>query len=161
MKYLVHTLFAAILACSVLPAAMAGLEGFDFTGNVSEDRYKSLISELRCLVCQNQSLGDSDAELAHDLRVEVYELMDKGQSDKQVVDFLVARYGDFVLYKPPVKPSTYALWYGPFALLLIGILLLVKNVRQRGKQTEAGFSPEEQERLKRMLGDDAGQDKSA
>ena len=155
-----RTLFAMIFICATVPA-MAGLESFDFSGNVDEDRYKSLIVELRCLVCQNQSLADSDAELAQDLRVEVYELMDKGQSDEQVVDFLVSRYGDFVLYNPPVKPSTYALWYGPFALLVIGILLLVKNVRQRGRQTEADFSPEEQERLKRMLGDDADKDKSA
>ena len=132
----------------------AGLEEFDFSGNVDEDRYKELIAEIRCLVCQNQSLADSDAELAHDLRQEVYDLMQKGQDNAQIVDFLVYRYGDFVLYKPPVKPSTYWLWYGPFALLILGIIMLIKTVRQRGKQTDTGFSAQEQARLDRILGKD-------
>jgi cytochrome c-type biogenesis protein CcmH len=133
----------------------AGLEKFDFSGNVDEHRYKALIAEVRCLVCQNQSLADSDAELAHDLRKEVYQLMQQGQDDDQIIEFLVARYGDFVLYSPPVKPSTYVLWYGPFVLLVIGLVVLVFIVRQRGKQTEPSFSAEEQDRLKHILGEDA------
>jgi len=146
----------AISACCLFWAAQspAGLEKFDFSGNVDEDRYKELITEIRCLVCQNQSLADSDAELAHDLRQEVYDLMQKGQDNTQIVDFLVYRYGDFVLYKPPVKPSTYWLWYGPFALLVLGIIMLIKTVRQRGKQTDAGFSEREQARLDKILGKD-------
>jgi len=145
-----------ISACCLFWAAQspAGLEKFDFSGNVDEDRYKELITEIRCLVCQNQSLADSDAELAHDLRQEVYDLMQKGQDNTQIVDFLVYRYGDFVLYKPPVKPSTYWLWYGPFALLVLGIIMLIKTVRQRGKQTDAGFSEREQARLDKILGKD-------
>jgi len=146
----------AISACCLFWAAQspAGLEKFDFSGNVDEDRYKELITEIRCLVCQNQSLADSDAELAHDLRQEVYDLMQKGQDNPQIVDFLVYRYGDFVLYKPPVKPSTYWLWYGPFALLVLGIIMLIKTVRQRGKQTDASFSEQEQARLDKILGKD-------
>ena len=146
----------AISACCLFWAAQspAGLEKFDFSGNVDEDRYKELITEIRCLVCQNQSLADSDAELAHDLRQEVYDLMQKGQGNPQIVDFLVYRYGDFVLYKPPVKPSTYWLWYGPFALLVLGIIMLIKTVRQRGKQTDASFSEQEQARLDKILGKD-------
>jgi len=136
-------------------AGLAGLEQFDFTGNVDEDRFKELIAEIRCLVCQNQSLSDSDAELAHDLRQEVYDLMQTGQENAQIVDFMVARYGDFVLYSPPVKPSTYLLWYGPFVLLAIGFLFLIKTVRQRTRQTESDFSEQEQERLKAILGDEA------
>jgi cytochrome c-type biogenesis protein CcmH len=132
----------------------AGLEKFDFSGNVDEDRYKELIAEVRCLVCQNQSLADSDAELAHDLRQEVYDMMQKGQDNAEIVDFLVYRYGDFVLYNPPVKPSTYWLWYGPFALLVLGIIMLIRTVRQRGKQAETGFSEQEQARLDRILGKD-------
>jgi cytochrome c-type biogenesis protein CcmH len=142
-------LFRILLsACCLFWATQspAGLEKFD--------RYKELIAELRCLVCQNQSLADSDAELAHDLRQEVYDLMQQGQDNTQIVDFLVYRYGDFVLYNPPVKPSTYWLWYGPFILLVLGILMLIKTVRQRGKQTEAGFSEQEQERLNKLLGED-------
>jgi cytochrome c-type biogenesis protein CcmH len=145
-----------IIACCLLWAAQAtaGLEKFDFTGNVEEDRYKELIAEIRCLVCQNQSLSDSDAELAHDLRQEVYDLMNQGQDNSQIVDFLVYRYGDFVLYNPPVKPSTYWLWYGPFILLVLGIIMLIRTVRQRGKQTDSGFSEQEQARLDKLLGDD-------
>lgn len=135
----------------------AGLESFDFTGNVDEDRYKALITEVRCLVCQNQSLADSGAGLAYDLRLEVYELMDQGHSDEEVIDFLVSRYGDFVLYNPPVKPSTWMLWYGPFVLLLAGLILLVRNVRRRSRQHEAALSGEQQERLKSLLGDDQGE----
>lgn len=146
-----------ILALSVSMPLSAGLEQFDFSGNVDEARYKALIAELRCLVCQNQSLADSDAGLANDLRLEVYELIDQGRSDAEVVDFLVARYGDFVLYSPPVKPSTWLLWYGPFALLLVGLFLLVLNVRKRSRQDPAGFSQEEQARLRRLLGDDRGE----
>jgi len=136
-------------------AAPAGTEMFDFSGNVEKQRYMDLIGELRCLVCQNQSLADSDAELAHDLRVEVYEHMQQGKSDEEVVDFLVSRYGDFVLYNPPVKPSTYLLWYGPFVLLALGLVLLVKNIRQRDRQrrTEAELSQEEQARLDALLGE--------
>jgi cytochrome c-type biogenesis protein CcmH len=150
----IRLLFTAILLTGCASAMAAGLEAFDFSGNVDEDRYKHLIVEIRCLVCQNQSLADSDAGLAHDLRREVWELMDQGQSDTQIVEFLVTRYGDFVLYNPPVKPSTYILWYGPFVLLAIGLLVLVHTLKRRSKQTDSGFSAEEQERLKQILGSD-------
>ncbi len=145
-------LVLAILLAGYASAMAVGLEVFDFSGNVDEHRYKHLIAELRCLVCQNQSLADSDAGLAHDLRREVWELMDQGKSDAQVTEYLVARYGDFVLYNPPVKPSTYILWYGPFALLAIGLLVLIHTLRRRSRQTESGFSAEEQERLQKILG---------
>ena len=134
--------------------ATAGMEMFDFTGNVEESRYMELIAQVRCLVCQNQSLADSDADLAHDLRVEVYEHMQQGMNDAEVIDFLVSRYGDFVLYKPPVKPSTYLLWYGPFVLLAAGLVLLFRNVRKRGHQSEARFSEEERARIDALLGDE-------
>lgn len=156
MKYL-RTLLAA-LCLAWATTGLAGMEEFDFSGNVDEDRYKELIAEIRCLVCQNQSLADSDAELAHDLRQEVYDLMQTGQDNGQIVDFMVARYGDFVLYSPPVKPSTYLLWYGPFVLLAIGILFLIRTVRQRTRQSETGFSDQEQARLKAVLGKEADED---
>jgi cytochrome c-type biogenesis protein CcmH len=154
-------LFKVISLCCLFWAAQApaGLEQFDFTGNVDEEHYKELIAEIRCLVCQNQSLADSDAELAQDLRQEVYDLMQKGQDKTEIVDFLVYRYGDFVLYNPPVKPSTYWLWYGPFILLVLGIIMLVRTVRQRRKQTDSGFSEQEQARLDNILGKD-GDDKA-
>ena len=148
------TFFRSVLVALCLGWAstgLAGLEQFDFTGNVDEEHYKELIAEIRCLVCQNQSLADSDADLAQDLRQEVYDLMQQGQNDAQIIDFMVARYGDFVLYNP--------LWYGPFVLLAIGILFLVKTVRQRGRQTETGFSAQEEARLKAILGEEADGDK--
>jgi len=153
MKFLRIVLVSLGLAWA--GAGLAGMEEFDFTGTVDEDQFKELIAEIRCLVCQNQSLSDSDAELAHDLRQEVYDLMQQGQDNTQIIDFMVTRYGDFVLYSPPVKPSTYLLWYGPFVLLAIGIVFLIKTVRQRTRQTETGFSEQEQARLKAILGDDA------
>jgi len=143
------------MSINIPPAqAASGLEEFNFTGNVDENRFKALISQLRCLVCQNESLADSDAELAHDLRREIYGMMDKGQTNKQIVDFLVARYGDFVLYNPPVEPRTWILWYGPFALLAIGLLVLIYTVRKRKHQREPDFSAQEQQRLNELLGDD-------
>jgi cytochrome c-type biogenesis protein CcmH len=144
---------AALALAGSLNLAWAGLESFDFSGKVEEQRYKDLLAELRCLVCQNQSLADSDAELAQDLRLEVYDLMDEGRSDAQIREFLVARYGDFVLYEPPLKPSTYLLWSGPFVLLALGLFMLFRTLRQRRQLREDEFSAAEQARLKELLGD--------
>lgn len=91
---------------------------FHFDQPEQAARYDKLAQELRCLVCQNQSLADSHADLAQDLRNEVYRMITSGKSDKEIIDFLVARYGDFVLYRPPVSPLTWLLWFGP-ALLLV------------------------------------------
>ena len=92
--------------------------------------YQKLISELRCLVCQNQSLADSDADLAKDLRTEVRGMLEKGQNETEIVQFLTDRYGDFVLYDPPLKPLTMLLWTGPFLMLLIGLLWLWNEMRR-------------------------------
>jgi len=97
-------------------------------------RLKNLEEELRCLVCQNQTLADSNAPLAEDLRREVRELALAGKSDAEIKQYLVARYGDFVLYKPPVKPTTYLLWFGPFAFLLGGAFVWYVVLRRRGRQ---------------------------
>jgi cytochrome c-type biogenesis protein CcmH len=96
-----------------------------------EKRVRELSSELRCLVCQNQTLADSNAPLALDLRNQVREQLKSGKSERDVIDFLVARYGDFVLYRPPLKASTALLWAGPFLLLAVGLALLVWRVRRR------------------------------
>ena len=149
---MLRNMLAVLCLAGCLNLAWAGLESFDFSGNVEEQRYKDLLAELRCLVCQNQSLIDSDAELAHDLRLEVYELMEQGRNDTEIRDFLVARYGDFVLYEPPIKPSTYLLWAGPFVLLALGIMMLIRTIRQRRQLQESQFSAEEQERLRQLLG---------
>lgn len=98
---------------------------------VLEERVMNLSRELRCLVCQNETLADSRADLAVDLRNQIREQMKAGKSDREIIDYLTARYGEFVLYRPPVKPATYLLWFGPFVLLLAGLLLLFRYVKQR------------------------------
>lgn len=95
-----------------------------------EKRVTDLAEELRCLVCQNQTLADSHAELARDLKNQIREKLEKGVSEKEVVDFLVLRYGDFVLYRPPVKNTTWILWFGPFLLLIAGLIFLTVKLRQ-------------------------------
>ncbi len=96
-----------------------------------EKRLMALSQELRCLVCQNETLADSRADLANDLRQEIREQMKAGKSDKEIVAFLTARYGDFVLYRPRVTPVTYLLWFGPFVLLIVGLGLLFSQLKQR------------------------------
>ena len=98
---------------------------------VIEKRLMNLSQELRCLVCQNETLADSRADLAEDLRREIREQMKAGKTDKEIIAFLTQRYGDFVLYRPPVKPTTYLLWFGPFVLLLVGLAILFRYVKQR------------------------------
>jgi cytochrome c-type biogenesis protein CcmH len=106
------------------------LVGFSQEKNL-EERVTALSSELRCLVCQNQTLADSNAPLAVDLRNTIREQLAKGATEEQVVDFMTARYGDFVLYRPPVKSTTLLLWAGPFLLLLLGIVLFIRRIRKR------------------------------
>ena len=102
-----------------------------FQNKAEEARFHALAAELRCVMCQNQSLADSNALIALSLRHEVLDLMRKGNSDAQIKDFLVARYGEFVLYKPRVEPSTWLLWLGPLALLLVGAGVVVVLIRKR------------------------------
>ncbi len=96
-----------------------------------DQRMQALTQQLRCLVCQNETLADSRADLAEDLRKEIREQMKAGKSDQEIISFLTQRYGDFVLYKPPVKATTYLLWFGPFVLLLGGTLLLYRYLKHR------------------------------
>jgi len=112
-----------------------------FDSPEQEARYIALTQELRCLVCQNQSLADSDAPLAHDLRREVFKMLQSGSSNEQIKEFLVDRYGDFVLYRPPVKSNTVALWILPAVLLAVGGLIVLVAVRRQNRQP-AGNEPE-------------------
>ena len=101
-----------------------------------ERRVTSLAHELRCLVCQNQTIADSNAPLAQDLRNQIREQLKAGKSERDVIDFMVARYGDFVLYRPPFKAATVALWAGPFVLLALGAWLLFRRVRKKAPPSE-------------------------
>jgi cytochrome c-type biogenesis protein CcmH len=96
-----------------------------------EERFKKLTLELRCTVCQNQNLADSDATLAHDLRRQVHEMLLAGKTDEEIKDFMVQRYGDFVLYRPPVQTNTYLLWVAPLLILLAGALVLRSSIKKR------------------------------
>ena len=110
---------------------------YEFSSDEKADRYQQLLEELRCLVCQNQSLSDSHAELAQDLRDEVYRMVNEDLNDAEINEFMVARYGDFVLYKPPIKSSTYLLWFGPFALILIALGIVWRYVRKQQAYPDA------------------------
>ena len=155
------TLWLITCLAFALPG-FAAVEPLQFKDAAEETRYKELIAELRCLVCQNQSLADSNAELAGDLRREVYNKMREGLSDKQITDFLVARYSDFVLYRPPVKSTTAVLWFGPFLLFAVAGVILVIVLRRRRTEPEAELSPAEQARVRALLDStDAGKKKSS
>ncbi|UCH50143.1 MAG: cytochrome c-type biogenesis protein CcmH [Betaproteobacteria bacterium] len=121
---------------------------------VLEKRVLTLSEELRCLVCQNQSLADSNADLAVDLRNQVREMMQQGKSDEQIREFMVARYGDFVLYNPPVKNATLLLWLGPFVLLVAAGAALFSYLRRRDRQLPAqALTEEERARARALLGE--------
>lgn len=126
------SIVTALLAFAVSLSIMAQ-EPLVFTSQEQQDRFDKLTKELRCLVCQNQNLADSDAELAHDLRREVHELLLSGRTDDQIKQFLVDRYGDFVLYRPPVQTNTYLLWLAPLILLLIGAWILRASIGKRSE----------------------------
>ncbi len=119
-----------VLLCLALwlAPAQAVIEAYDFDSPEMEADYNKLVNELRCLVCQNQNLSSSDADLARDLRRETYDMLSAGKSSDQVVDFMVERYGDFVLYRPQFKSTTYLLWLGPFALLLGVLVMLIRRL---------------------------------
>ena len=108
-----------------------------------EKRMLSLAAELRCLVCQNQTIADSNAPLAEDLRRQVREMIARGDSDKQIIEFMTQRYGDFVLYRPPLKGTTAALWFGPFALLLGGLAIFTIVLRRRSRLAADQFEPDQ------------------
>ena len=112
---------------------------------VLEARVLRIATELRCLVCQNQTIADSNAGLAVDLRNQVREMLRRGQSEQEIIDFMTARYGDFVLYRPPLKPSTWLLWIGPVVMVLGGLLTLAWVLIRRSRMPAEAFDPEPDE----------------
>jgi cytochrome c-type biogenesis protein CcmH len=117
-----------------------------------EKRLQALSQELRCLVCQNETLADSRAGLAEDLRREIREQIKAGKSDKEIIAFLTARYGDFVLYRPRVTPTTYLLWFGPFVLLVVGLVVLYRQLKQRRAQiTQQPLTAQDRRQLDELL----------
>jgi cytochrome c-type biogenesis protein CcmH len=121
---------------------------------VLEAKVMRIAEELRCLVCQNETIAASHAELALDLRKQIRQKLQQGQSQEQILDFMVQRYGDFVLYRPPVKSTTWLLWAGPFVLLGIALIVLVTNIRRRRAPDAAPLQADEAERVRRLLAEE-------
>ncbi len=145
-------LLASLVMALLLVAAQAK-EGVPMAADPAlEARLNKLSETLRCLVCQNQSIADSHAELAIDLKNQVREMMVRGKSDEEIVAYLVQRYGDFVLFRPPLKPATSLLWFGPLLLFLIGLAALGFRVaRQRRQAVEPTLGTEERERVRALV----------
>lgn len=134
-----------ILFMAILSLSAFAQEDAEFDTAEQNARYQHLINELRCLVCQNQTIADSHADLAKDLREQVAVQIRAGRSDAEIIEYLTNRYGDFVLYRPPLKQSTYLLWGGPFLLLAIGVIILAVTLRKRAKLPDADESSTEKE----------------
>jgi len=143
---LAAALLALLAAAAWLPApaaaqAVRSVQPLEFRDRAEERRFHELTTELRCVMCQNQSLADSDAPIAHDLRREVFKLMREGRSDAEIKTFLVERYGEFVLYRPPFSGANLLLWLAPAGVLLAGAVVLVVVVRRRAAGNRAALDP--------------------
>ena len=156
MKRFIYAL-GLTLAC--FGTAQASIDTYEFSTQAERDRYRTLVEELRCPKCQNQNIADSDAPIAMDMRDEIFKKLEEGQSNEQIVEFLVDRYGDFVRYKPPVNKKTQILWYGPAAFLTFGFAMVAMIVIRRRRSTrteqnEQQLSSDEKARLSDILKQD-------
>ena len=129
----------------------SSVEIYTFDNVEQEKTYHSLIEDLRCLVCQNQNIAESNAELAKDMRRKTHEMVVQGQSEKEISAFMVARYGDFVLYRPPFEPMTWLLWFGPIIVFSVGLIFVVRYMKsQKENNMRQALSEEEIERIKNL-----------
>ena len=145
-------IYVVLLGCVAFAVHSADIP-VSFGSPHDEQRYEELLEQLRCLVCQNQSLSDSHAELAQDLRSEVYKMIASGKHNDEIVAFMVERYGDFVLYKPPMKPTTWLLWFGPLLLLLVALSIVLLATKRR-RETQLPLSNEERQRVQHLIDPD-------
>jgi len=147
MRWLNTWLLSIALTVSFFSVPAIAIDPMPFTDRAEEVRFKDLLYELRCLQCQNQSLADSDADVARQLREEVFRLMREGHSNDEIKDFLIARYGEFVLYRPRVESSTWLLWFGPFVILAGSAMALVMALRKRkrNEMRPANLPPDEED----------------
>lgn len=151
-------IFLSLLILVSLPFVVITKEAQPLSSDpVLEERVMNLSKQLRCLVCQNETLADSRADLAEDLRNQIREQMKAGKSDKEIVAYLTARYGKFILYNPPIDPTTYLLWFGPFLLLLAGLFMLFRYLKRRRELiVERPLSSDERRRAEGLLKADRG-----
>ncbi|MGZ8137214.1 MAG: cytochrome c-type biogenesis protein [Methylococcaceae bacterium] len=146
MKHLI--LFFLLI---VSPVTVMAIDSQKFASPEQQEVYESLTSELRCLVCQNQTIGDSNAELAADLRRQVLEMLQQGKSKQEILQFMTDRYGDFVLYNPPFKAKTGLLWLGPALFLLVGLIAVFLVIRRKKATPAVTISTEKQEKIHSLL----------
>jgi len=148
MKVIILALCTVFMSWHV----QARFEIHEFANEQMEEDYNVLVKELRCTVCQNQNLADSNAELAQDMRILVYKKLKEGNSKDQIVEFLVKRYGDFVIYRPPVKATTFLLWVGPLLFVLVAALIVFLNIRRQKVEVEV-VDEKQQKKAKSLLDD--------
>jgi len=150
MRFL--TVFSLILLLQAAPVLQAApIETYTFENAEQEEIFYKLSDELRCLVCQNQNIAESNADLAKDLRREIYNMISEGQTEEEIIEFMVQRYGDYVLYRPPMKPLTWLLWFGPAIVFLFGLYYAIKRFRSVSTDVlQADLSEQDIERIKRL-----------
>ncbi len=143
-----YTLIALLFS---MPALQAAIDVYEFDDPVSEQRFQALINELRCPKCQNQNIAGSDAPLAADLRKKVQVMIQQDRSDAEIVDYMVQRYGDFVTYRPPLKPVTWLLWFGPFVMVILIAIILFLWIRRRSHEQTLPLDEAQRARLQTLL----------
>lgn len=134
--------------------AYATIDTYEFKDDATRERFQQLTNELRCPKCQNQNLAGSNSPIASDLRREIYRMVEEGKQDDEITDFMVSRYGEFVLYRPRMTESTWVLWYGPFVLVAVGfaVVLLITRKRKRGNEKQVdSLNDKEKARLTTLL----------
>ena len=153
--------FTGVLVCVLgwlsMPTALAAIDLYEFDTPVQEARFTALIAELRCPKCQNQNIADSDAMIAKDIKSRVPQLIGEGKSDSEITAYMVDRYGDFVTYRPPLKPVTYLLWFGPPIAFIVAVIVILVRVSMRAKTVAPAAEPDAQrvqDILARYSGDD-------
>ena len=151
--------FLILLMLFSLNSAYAAIDTYEFKDAEKQARFHDLVADLRCPKCQNQNLADSNSAIAQDLRQKIYEMLDAERSNSEIIDYMVARYGDFVLYKPRFNSQNAILWLGPFVLLIAGLLVVIFLVRQRGKNNSSKentleLDAKQQKRLQEVLNKD-------
>ena len=156
MRKILNILFVVqiFIAANVYAAP---IETFKFDSPETEKVFHKLSEEVRCLVCQNQNVAESNADLAKDLRLEIYTMLQEGKTEDEIVEFMVQRYGDYVLYRPPFKPMTWLLWFGPVIIFAIGLIFVVRFMKSQSSAAQpAALSEEEIERIKNLHAEQDG-----
>jgi len=159
MRYLLRGLIISVVVSLTLPVIAVQIEFHTFENVQQEKLYLDLVAELRCVKCQNQNLAESNAELARDMRDKTYAMVVEGKSRQDVVNYMTARYGDFVLYRPPFKSKTLLLWIGPPLLLLLSLFFLLKVVRNQSKKRPVQLSDAERESVRSVLKSNSSSEK--